>query len=189
MIKQTLLLASKSPRRQQLLKDLHVNFKTVDIECEEVYPNDMNRYDVPVFLSIEKSNTYLKDISSDEILITADTVVICNERILEKPSDYNQAKEYLNLLANNTNEVVTGVTLRSQSKSISFHVTTEVNFGVLNENEIDFYINTFKPFDKAGAYGIQEWIGMIGVSSISGSYYNVVGLPVHEIYQKILSNF
>ena len=183
------LLASKSPRRHQLLSDLDISFDIVEINCDEDYPDYINRYDVPVFLSLKKSESFLSPLSDEEILLTADTVVICDDIILEKPLSKKEAINFLKILSTNINKVVTGVTLKSKTKTTSFAVCTEVYFGKLSNEEIEYYIEKYKPFDKAGAYGIQEWIGMIGVKSITGSYYNVVGLPVYEIYQELKDNF
>lgn len=184
-----ILLASQSPRRHQLLTKLEIDFDVTEINCSEEYPKSIDRYDVPVFLSLKKSTAYHSSLSHDQVLLTADTVVICDSRILEKPKNDHEARIFLRLLSNNTNEVLTGVTLRSKEKTVSFSVSTQVFFSELMEDEIAFYIKKYKPFDKAGAYGIQEWIGMIGVKSINGSYYNVVGLPLHEIYQTLKTQF
>ncbi len=185
-IKQSLLLGSQSPRRQQLLKETGLEFKVVQIECEEVFPDSLGTEEVAEFLAIKKSKAYSKPLSN-EILITADTIVTIDDQILGKPTDHNDAVRMLRQLSGSQHQVITGVTIRNEKKAFSFSSTTNVWFKNLTDAEINHYVSTYKPFDKAGAYGIQEWIGMIGVSDIEGSYYNVVGLPVCELYQKLKS--
>ena len=183
-----IILASQSPRRKELIEKLGFTFEVRKFEFDESYSNDINRYDVPVFLALQKSKS-VTQLKKNELLLTADTVVILNNKILEKPRSIDEAKNMLSQLSNNTHDVVTGVCLKTNKKLESFSVTSTIHFAELTTKDIEYYVNTYKPLDKAGAYGIQEWIGMIAVKKIEGSYYNVVGLPVHEIYQKIKDQF
>ena len=181
-----LLLASKSPRRRELLKLLDIPFEIVDItDIEERYPDTLDHKEVPEFLSRLKSEAYKDSLNKGDILITADTVVILHNEIIGKPKDTEDAKRMLRLLSDNTHTVVTGVTLASLIKSISFSVETEVTFSNLSEDDIDYYVEKYNPLDKAGAYGIQDWIGAVGIKGIKGSYYNVMGLPVHRLYHEL----
>lgn len=182
-----LLLASKSPRRRELLKMLDMPFEIVEIkDVEEVYPADLQKDKVPEFLSRLKAAAYTPLLKEDDVLITADTVVIIDEEIIGKPSDIADAKAMLRKLSGRVHKVVTGVTLTSTKKSVTFSTVTDVSFAPLSESEIDFYVDTYRPLDKAGAYGIQEWIGAVGVAAINGSFYNVMGLPVHRLYNELL---
>lgn len=181
-----LILASKSPRRRELLKMLDMPFKTIEVKgIEETYPADLNPEKVPEFLSVLKASAYKEFLGKNDILITADTVVILDGNIIGKPKDLHDAKLMLRKLSGNAHHVVTGVTLSSVDKSETFSVKTEVKFDVIDDSEIDFYVDHYHPLDKAGAYGIQEWIGAVGVASIEGSFYNVMGLPVHQLYRHI----
>ena len=184
-----ILLASKSPRRHYLLKELGIEFEPVDnFQDDESYPEEMPIEEIPVFLAKKKADKYNKLLDKNCILITADTIVWCNNRVLNKPDSYAEAYQMLNGLSDNKHTVITGVCLRSAEKEITFIATTDVYFTKLSDNEIDYYLRKFKPFDKAGAYGIQEWIGYIGIEKIEGSYYNVMGLPVQKVYKE-LKNF
>lgn len=185
--KYKLILASKSPRRQQLLKDLGWEFQTEIKDVEEIYPPSLKREEVPLFLSKLKAEAFCKDLSENELVITADTIVCLNNEIIGKPKDYSDAVSILKKLSGQKHEVITGITLVSKSKEKSFHVITEVFFKPLTEDEISYYLENYKPFDKAGSYGIQEWIGYIGIEKINGSYFNVMGLPVKELYEEILA--
>lgn len=178
-------LGSQSPRRNDLLKNIIPDFEPVKIEVDENYPSNMSPKDVPGFLSQKKSNACTNLPTQSFILITADTVVIKDDVILEKPLTHNDAAQMIRQLSNDQHLVLTGVTIRSHEKTTTFTSKTKVWFNSLEEDEIQYYINNFKPFDKAGAYGIQEWIGMIGVSHIDGSYYNVVGLPIDRLYREL----
>ncbi len=182
-----LILASKSPRRQQLLKDLGFNFEIRTKLVEEAYPKELKKEQIALFLSELKAATFYNDLKNNEIVITADTIVCLGNQILGKPTNSEEAILMLNKLANKKHEVITAVTLRSKNKKKSFFATTEVYFKALSKQEITYYINTFKPYDKAGAYGIQEWIGYIGVEKIIGSYFNVMGLPVKKLYEELLN--
>lgn len=177
-------LASKSPRRRQLLAELGVDVKLIEPrDVDESYPDNTDPADVPLLISKKKAEAYLCDLTPDRIIITADTVVICDGEVLGKPhGGFDAAKDMLRKLSGKTHTVITGVTLTSIEKVVSFSTTTEVAFDVLTNNEIDYYLSHFKPFDKAGSYGIQEWIGYIGINGIVGDYYNVMGLPLHDLF-------
>jgi len=178
-----LILASKSPRRQQLLRELGLEFEVrSNNDDDELYPEGLSMIEIPVYLAQHKSKSLLETLNEKEILITSDTIVWCDGHVIGKPIDSNDAFRILSLLSGNKHTVVTGVCLTSKNASTCFYATTDVFFGKLREDEILYYIETFKPFDKAGAYGVQEWIGFIGVERIEGSYYNVMGLPVQNLY-------
>jgi len=182
-----IILASKSPRRQQLLKDLGFDFEIRTKEVEEVFPPDLKRENVAIFLSELKAKPFLSDISDNDLLVTSDTIVCLKDEILGKPKDREGAITMLTKLSGVKHEVVTAVCLTSVNKQHSFAVETAVYFKPLTLQEIEFYVDNFQPFDKAGSYGIQEWIGYIGIEKIEGSYFNVMGLPVHELYKELLT--
>ncbi|MEY2925229.1 MAG: septum formation protein Maf [Bacteroidota bacterium] len=182
-----LLLGSNSPRRLDLLQGLGFEFEKVKINCNEDFFGVESR-DVAKFLAEKKSNAY-RDLKANEILITADTVVLVNNFILNKPDNEQNAKEMLGLLSNKAHQVITGVCIRSFSKVISFDNVTEVRFDTLSLSEMDYYISGCKPYDKAGSYGIQEWIGLSKVLGISGCYYNVMGLPTSAVYKCLTQEF
>ena len=177
------LLASNSPRRRELLGMIMPEFGVAaSRNIDETYPSTLAAEDVPAYLSKLKASAYASDLEANELIITADTVVICDGHIMGKPKDCDEAVAMLRTLAGRTHTVVTGVTLRSAERVHSFSASSEVFFRPLSEEELAYYVDTFRPYDKAGAYGIQEWIGCIGVTSINGSYYNVMGLPLHRLY-------
>lgn len=179
-----IILASKSPRRQELLRGMGVDFEILIKETPEDYPSDLPLDEVPKYLSLQKSLAFKDDeLPADYLLITSDTVVICEGEILGKPKDRKDAARMLELLSGKTHHVVTGVTVRSAMKTESFAVRSNVTFAQLDCEEIDYYIEHCKPYDKAGAYGIQEWIGYVGISGLEGSFYNVMGLPTRKLYQ------
>lgn len=178
------VLASNSPRRQELLANIGVDFIVKPSLGEENYPASLEPELVAEFLAKQKSD-WFSSFDQNELYITADTVVILNNAILGKPKDELEAKEMLGNLSGNTHDVITGVSLKSKSLSKSFSVKTKVLFRHLSNLEIDYYVNKFKPFDKAGSYGIQEWIGMIGITEIKGSYFNVMGLPTQVLFDEI----
>ena len=181
-----LILASASPRRKELLAGLNIPFEVRLIDgIDETYPSELPIDEVPLYISQKKAAAYKANVSPQTIVLTADTVVVCNEQILGKPIDEADARRILQMLSGKTHRVITGVTLLVEGNSKSFSVATDVTFKPLSAAEIDYYIRTFKPFDKAGAYGIQEWIGYIGVTAINGSYFNVMGLPVQRIYEEL----
>jgi septum formation protein len=186
-----LILASNSPRRKQLLAGLDLPFEVrVKDGIDESYPEDLPAEEVPVWISRRKAEAY--DIADGEVLITADTVVAVGGRILGKPASPEEAKQMLRSLSGRSHHVITGVTLRVRRTErggaddyCSFNAVTEVTFTTLSREQIDYYVTTYKPMDKAGAYGIQEWIGYVGVTGIQGSYYNVMGLPVQRLSQAL----
>jgi septum formation protein len=179
-----IILASTSPRRQSLLRDAGFNFIVKKPDVNESFPPEMSVEEVAEYIARKKAD-YFKPVITEEIIITADTTVVIDDLILNKPVSYNQAFDMLTQLAGKTHRVITGVCILSKENEISFSDETEVTFCDLTPKEISYYINRFKPFDKAGAYGIQDWIGLVGVQRIKGSYFNVMGLPVHLIYRKL----
>ena len=184
--KYKILLASKSPRRQELLKSLRIKYNCISLSgLDESYPQSLEAEEVPEFLANKKADGYSSVIQGNELLITADTLVILEDRILGKPKNHSEAVAMLNALSGKIHKVVTGVCISTKSQRKSFSVITEVKFAEISESDINYYVNTFTPFDKAGAYGIQEWIGCVAVEWIRGSYYNVMGLPVHRLYEEL----
>lgn len=184
-LKYNLILGSQSPRRKELLSQLGFPFEQRSLDADESFPSSLPPTEVAEFLSRKKAVTGLTDLRDDELLITSDTTVILGKKILNKAADAKEAKQMLQQLSHKKHKVVTGVCLSSRQKAKSFSVSTTVYFKKLKEEEIDFYIEHFQPFDKAGAYGIQEWIGMIGVKKIKGSYFNVMGLPLKELWEEL----
>jgi septum formation protein len=180
-----IILASGSPRRQQFLKDLGLNFKIKLREIDESYPKGLKAEDIAIFISEKKASAF-DDLLENEVLITSDTIVWINDKALGKPKDEEDAKNMLKELSGNMHEVITAFTLKTTEKTISEFASTKVFFNELTDEEINYYVDNFKPMDKAGSYGIQEWIGLIGISKIEGSYNNVVGLPVDMVYQALL---
>ncbi|MBL6657033.1 MAG: septum formation protein Maf [Flavobacteriales bacterium] len=181
----SIFLASKSPRRKELLESLGISFEIKLKDINEDFPSKMDIYEVAEFLATKKANAF--EPKENEIFITADTVVICNEEILNKPKDKDEAEKMLNLLSDNKHEVVTGVCINSSENQVSFSEKTEVYFKPLTTEEIDFYIDNYQPFDKAGGYGIQEWVGKVGIKEIKGDYYNVVGFPLARLYSILVN--
>ena len=182
-----IVLASNSPRRRELLNGLGLDFQVRVLDgIDESYPESLDMVDIPLYISKKKAEAYRTGMADDELIITADTVVAVGERILGKPADNFEAADMLRLLSGRSHHVVTGVTLMTKQKQHSFTSTTEVWFSHLSEEEIEYYVQRFHPLDKAGAYGIQEWIGFVGVERIEGSYFNVVGLPIQKLYRELL---
>jgi septum formation protein len=181
-----IILASRSPRRQQMLKELGLKFEIVIKEYDEVYPEGLNGEEIARYISFAKAALFKNELSEKEIVITADTIVWCNNQVLGKPTDRQDAVRILNEISGNTHEVITGVSFRSRTKDVTFSDSTRVTFEKISEEEISYYIDNFKPYDKAGAYGIQEWIGIVACSHIDGSYFNVVGLPVQKLYNELI---
>ena len=183
----TVVLASKSPRRQELLKGMGVRFVTITKETPEDYPA-MPLEKVPEYLSRQKSLAFSdEELPKNYLLITADTVVIAENEILGKPVDRDDALRMMHLLSGKSHHVVTGVTVRSKERMETFSATSKVTFAPLDQEEMEYYVDQYKPFDKAGAYGIQEWIGYVGISGLEGSFYNVMGLPTRKLYQSLKS--
>lgn len=189
-IERKIILGSKSPRRNELLREIIPSF-TVDTENSFVESKDpaIPPHELPSVMSEGKSLGFHRPLEPDEILITADTVVIVDNRLLGKPKDRQDAVDMLKALSGRTHEVVTSVTIRSNAGKKTFTDTAYVTFKILTDNEINYYIDTCRPYDKAGAYGIQEWIGYIGITEIKGSYYTVMGLPVHIVYDALNGNY
>lgn len=182
-----IVLASNSPRRKELMSGLGVEYvvKTLP-DVDESYPDTLQGEEIPAYISREKAEAYQSMIEPDELLITADTIVWMNGEVLGKPKDREDAIRMLRKLSGASHQVITGVCLTTKGWQNSFTVTTDVTFAVLSEEEIVYYVDKYSPMDKAGAYGVQEWIGFIGVESISGSYYNVMGLPVQKLYRELI---
>ena len=180
------VLASQSPRRRELLAGLGIPFEVRVIEdIDEHFPEQLPASETALYIAKRKAEAYRGQMTEDELIITADTVVIVGDEILGKPADEADALRMLRLLSGRTHQVTTGVCLMTTKMQRSFDVTTDVTFKTLTDEEIMYYVNRYKPFDKAGAYGIQEWIGYIGVTGLHGSYYNVMGLPVQRIYTEL----
>lgn len=185
--KHNIILASKSPRRSELLSKSGFDFEIKTLDVEENYPETMNVYDVPEYLARKKATESISLLQSNQILITADTVVIFDGEIFGKPTSVKHAFEMLNALSSKKHTVVTGVCILSHEKELSFSDTSYVQLSNLNDEEIHFYIDTYKPFDKAGSYAIQEWIGLCKIEKIEGSYSNIMGLPMQKLYPALES--
>ncbi|MCR4852402.1 MAG: Maf-like protein [Prevotella sp.] len=181
-----IILASNSPRRRELLGGLDIDFEVKVLpDINESYPEGLPVEETAQYIASEKAAAYVDLMKSDELLITADTIVVVDKEILGKPHDVEDARRMLKLISGRTHQVITGVCLMTKQRVKTFSVSTDVTFKMLSDKEIDYYIEHYKPFDKAGAYGIQEWIGYIGVTNLSGSYFNVMGLPVQRIYTEL----
>jgi len=181
-----IILASQSPRRKDLMKELGLKFEVKTKEgIDESYPKTLKKEQIAVFLADHKAKSFEEEIHEDTIIITADTIVCINDEVLNKPKDYDEAVHMLDILSGHEHQVVTGVCIKSFSRTVTFSASTKVFFKHLTEEEIDYYIEKYKPYDKAGSYGIQEWIGYIGIEKIEGSYFNVMGLPVQKIYEEL----
>lgn len=184
--KYRLILASRSPRRQQLLRELGLTFEVVVRDWTEEYPGHLRGKEIALYLALTKAETFQSEIKDNEIVITADTIVWCDNQVLDKPVDKKDAVRIIREISGNTHQVITGVTLLSAEKLTSFCSLTKVTFSKLSDEEINYYIDKCNPYDKAGAYGIQEWIGIAACSHIEGSYFNVMGLPVEQVYHELL---
>lgn len=183
-----IILASGSPRRKELMESAGIPFTTfTDFEVDEDYPDELRGAEITEYLAKKKADAFPEPLLPNEILITADTIVCMGDQVLLKPADRANAVSILRRISANTHSVFTGVHIRSQKLSQSFVALTEVKFGSLTGEEIDYYIDNYKPYDKAGSYGIQEWIGFVGVEEIHGSYFNVMGLPIHMLYRELES--
>lgn len=181
-----IILGSTSPRRRDLLSKLDIEFRVADpYPYEETYPPTMLARDVPIYLSQLKSKAYPNPIASDEVLVTADTLIVFGDKIIGKPKDKAEAKKMLKQFSGHMHTVLTGVTLRGERLSRSFSVSSDVFFRKLTDQQIEYYVETYNPIDKAGAYGIQEWIGMVAIERIEGSFYNVVGLPTSRLVAEL----
>lgn len=181
-----IILASNSPRRQELLSGLEFNYEVKTLpDIDESFPPSLKGEEIAKYIAKEKADAYKNNIERDTLLITADTIVLLGNKVYGKPKDESDAKQMLHELSGNTHQVVTGVCITTKLKQHVFSVSSEVRFAQLEDEEINHYVSKYKPFDKAGAYGIQEWIGYIAVEYISGSYFNIMGLPVQRLYQEL----
>lgn len=177
-----ILLASQSPRRKELLSSLGFDFEVVKIDCEEILPENIEIEKAAAYLSELKASAF-RELSTDEVLLTADTVVAIENQILGKPKDENDAKKMLRTLSGKTHQVYTGITVKNLNKTITETDVADVEFDKISEEEIDFYVKNYKPFDKAGSYGVQEWLGMSKIKKMNGSFYTIMGLPTHLVYK------
>ncbi len=183
------VLASNSPRRKELLAGLGIDFTVRTLsDIDENYPDTLRGEEIPIYISGKKAEAYKKTMADDELIITADTIVYDNHQVLVKPHSREEAIQMLRELSGHAHEVITGVTIVTKQKTIQFASTSKVFFASLTDEEITYYVNTYQPFDKAGSYGIQEWIGFVAVTRIEGSYFNVMGLPIQRLYTE-LKNF
>lgn len=185
--KYKVILASGSPRRRELMAGLGVNYEVRILpDVDESYPDTLQGEEIPLYIAKKKADVYIPMMQPDELIITADTIVWLDGKVLGKPRDREDALQMLRTMSGRTHEVFTGVCITTTDWQRSFTAQTEVRFATLSEDEIIYYVDNFKPMDKAGAYGVQEWIGFIGVENISGSYYNIMGLPVQKLYRELL---
>ncbi len=178
----SIILGSASPRRKELLSGLGIQFSVQTIDVEENYPDHLQGIDIPMYLADKKADAYVDQLTDSTLLITADTIVLLDNEVLGKPADREDASRMLKRLSGNKHLVITGVCISSANRRETFHTVSEVLFAELKNEEIEYYLDHFEPYDKAGSYGIQEWIGYIGVEQITGSFYNVMGLPVQRLY-------
>lgn len=182
-----IILASGSPRRQQFFKEMDLHYTIRLKEIEEIYPEHLQAEEITNFLAELKANAFENELKENDVLVTSDTIVWLNGKALGKPKDYDDAFQMLQQLANQTHEVITSVCLKSMDKTEVFHCVTKVTFANLSDEAIRYYLDNYQPFDKAGSYGIQDWIGLVGISKIEGSYTNVVGLPTEMLFQKLMN--
>jgi septum formation protein len=180
-----IILASQSPRRKQLLEWAEIDFEIIVKSTPEIYPDDLSTEQIPVHIAREKALAVKNELKNDSIIIAADTVVVINDKIIGKPSDRNDAIKILSELSGKKHLVITGVVILNNKKEIFFADITEVWFHELSREQIEFYVDKYKPFDKAGAYAIQEWIGVVGIKKINGDFYNVMGLPISLVVQEL----
>lgn len=181
-----IILASNSPRRKELLSGLDIEY-TIELlpDIDESYPKSLEGKDIAIYIATNKAKAYISKLEKETLLITADTIVILEGKVYGKPKDEAEAMQMLRELSGKTHEVITGVCITTKEKQKAFAVSSEVRFANLEESEITYYVNKYKPLDKAGAYGVQEWIGYIAVEYISGSYFNIMGLPIQRLYQEL----
>jgi septum formation protein len=184
--KYDIILASQSPRRQQLLKDMGFDFRVIVTDAEEIYPATMPLLQIPVYLAEVKANAITAELKENTLIIAADTIVAIEDKVLGKPADEKDAFDILQQISGRMHQVITGVCLKSNEKQHSFYALSNVYFRHLSDEEINYYIKKYKPFDKAGAYGVQEWIGYVGIEHIEGSYFNVMGLPTQMLYKELI---
>ena len=185
-----IILASNSPRRKELLSGIDIDYEVKTLpDIDESFPQDLPKEQIAEFLAQKKASAYADILSEKTLLITADTIVILGDEVLGKPIDKADAKAMLKKLSGNTHRVITGVCMTTKEKQIRFSDTAFVTFGKLSDEEIDYYVEKYNPMDKAGAYGVQEWIGYVAVERIEGSYFNVMGLPIYKVYEELVSSF
>ena len=180
-----IVLVSQSPRRRELLKGLELEFECTSVDTDESYPASLKDGEIPMYIAEQKADAYLPQMEDNTLAITADTVVLINGSVLGKPKSRQEAIDMLHTLSGNAHQVITGVCIFTKGKRKTFSVLTDVQFTTLTDAEIEHYIDTYKPFDKAGSYGVQEWIGYVGIEKITGSYFNVMGLPVQRLYKEL----
>jgi septum formation protein len=185
--KYNVVLASKSPRRLYLLKELGIDFTVHTKDVDESFPDNLKAQEIPLYLCRKKAEAFVSEMNENDLIITADTVVWIDSQVLNKPENYDDAVRMLKMLSGKKHQVFTGVCLTSKHKTKSFYSATDVYFKHLTDEEIDYYIKNYNPYDKAGAYGAQEFIGYIAIERIDGSYFNVMGLPVKELYEELLA--
>jgi septum formation protein len=181
-----LILGSNSPRRQELLKSLGFSFTIKPINADESFPAHLKAEEIPIYLAEKKAATYSENLKNQQLLITSDTIVWCESKVLNKPADFTEGKQMLESLSSKMHEVFTAVCLKSANKQITFFDSSKVYFKKLMAEEIEYYLTNFSPYDKAGGYGVQDWIGYIGIEKIEGSFYNVMGLPVKKLYEELI---
>lgn len=181
-----IILGSNSPRRQELLKSLGFTFLNKPINADESFPANLQAEEIPLYLAEKKADAYEDDLSENEILITADTIVWCEGKVFNKPANFVEGKKMLETLSGKMHEVFTGVCLKSGNKQTTFYDVSKVYFKKLKPEEIEYYLTNYNPYDKAGGYGVQDWLGYIGIDKIEGSFYNVMGLPVKELYEELV---
>ncbi len=179
------VLVSQSPRRRELLKGLEIDFTSTSVDTDETYPSSIQGAEIPIYIATKKADAYMPQMQDNTLAITADTVVLIDNQMLGKPKDRTEAIAMLQHLSGNTHQVITGVCIQTKQKRQVFSATSEVTFATLTLEEIEHYVDFYKPFDKAGSYGVQEWIGYIGIEKIVGSYFNVMGLPVQRLYKML----
>lgn len=182
----SIILGSQSPRRKELFAGLNLPFRVEVREIDENFPEEISAFEVPEFLSIQKAIPFKNDFKKNDLLITSDTIVLIDNKILGKPVDYKHAFEMLQLLSGRKHMVITGVCITTTDKQVTFSDRTDVFFKSLSADEIDYYLTHYQPYDKAGSYGVQEWIGYVAIEKIDGSYFNVMGLPVQRLYEELL---
>lgn len=183
--KYNIVLGSQSPRRQQLLKGLDIDFTILTSDADENFSSDLKKEEIPLYLAQQKADAIKEKLSENYLLITCDTIVWINDGVLNKPVDVAHAKRMLRMLSGKTHEVFTAVSLTTHDKTVSFYDRTVVSFKELSDKEIDYYITNYKPFDKAGSYGVQEWLGYIAIDKIEGCFFNVMGLPLQRLYSEL----
>ena len=181
-----IILGSNSPRRQELLKSLGFTFLNKPINADESFPADLQAEEICLYLAEKKADAYPEDLQDDEILMTADTIVWCEGKVFNKPANFVEGKKMLETLSGKMHEVFTGICLKSGNKQTTFYDVSKVYFKKLKPEEIEYYLTNYSPYDKAGGYGVQDWLGYIGIDKIEGSFYNVMGLPVKELYEELI---